>query len=320
MKVKKSYRYISTAVLTIILISVSGISCQIEPSPGEEAPVSMETVQTGEESSMQKEVEPEEIEEEASSVNLWVDGAVPEEISLMVNNRLGEAFDEIVMVDNEKDSDFRAEINGDPGSQIAIWAMAPVVSFFRDYDSLSYDDFKRFWAGDNDALSYISADGSPAQLIVTGEVFKALQTIMGESINENIEIVSEDELLLNIEDDNSFSIVPFDSIEKKYKVLDLDDMSVFDKELDINGYPFSVTVSLECDDPELEVIAGDYFKDIMMNRDVGKMTSVIMTGVTAPARGKTIGRRMDEYGVIYPAEKIADILRDADITHISNEI
>jgi poly-gamma-glutamate synthesis protein (capsule biosynthesis protein) len=45
-----------------------------------------------------------------------------------------------------------------------------------------------------------------------------------------------------------------------------------------------------------------------------------MTGLTALARGKTIGRRMDEYGVLYPAEKIVDVLRDADITHISNEI
>ena len=125
----------------------------------------------------------------------------------------------------------------------------------------------------------------------------------------------------NIENNNSFSIVPFDNIEKEYKVLNLDNIFVFDRELDINNYPLAVGISARSDSPELESKIAECFEGITMtNRDTEKMTSVIMTGVTALARGKTIGRRIDQYGVLYPAEKIVDVLRSADITHISNEI
>jgi hypothetical protein len=49
-----------------------------------------------------------------------------------------------------------------------------------------------------------------------------------------------------------------------------------------------------------------------------KLASVILTGTTALTRGT--GVLMDEKGVAYPSEAIGDLLRSADITHISNEI
>lgn len=48
------------------------------------------------------------------------------------------------------------------------------------------------------------------------------------------------------------------------------------------------------------------------------MTVVAMTGVTAMVRGTAY--MMEKYGMTYPAIDIGNILRDADITHISNEI
>ncbi len=54
------------------------------------------------------------------------------------------------------------------------------------------------------------------------------------------------------------------------------------------------------------------------NRDENKITTVVMTGVTAMVRGTAY--MMEKYGMTYPALDIGDILRSADITHISNEI
>ncbi|MDP3012278.1 MAG: CapA family protein, partial [Candidatus Hydromicrobium sp.] len=141
----------------------------------------------------------------------------------------------------------------------------------------------------------------------------------GQKENENIKIVSTEELSLNIENNNSFSIIPFDNIEKKYKVLNLDEMSVFDKDLDINNYPLALNISLGSNNPDFESKIAESFSGVTItNRDMEKLASVIMTGVTAIVR--QVARRIESDGVLSPGEKIAEVLGDADITHISNEL
>jgi poly-gamma-glutamate synthesis protein (capsule biosynthesis protein) len=54
------------------------------------------------------------------------------------------------------------------------------------------------------------------------------------------------------------------------------------------------------------------------NRDEGQMTVVVMTGVTALTRATAW--RMEGKGLTYPAQDIGDWLREADITHVSNEV
>jgi poly-gamma-glutamate synthesis protein (capsule biosynthesis protein) len=96
-------------------------------------------------------------------------------------------------------------------------------------------------------------------------------------------------------------------------------MSVFDRELDYNVYPLAFSVMLTGKDKEVVQNAAAYFEGTRItNRDMSKLTSLLMTGVTAMVRGTA--NRMERYGVLYPGEKIVDVLRDADITHISNEV
>ncbi len=54
------------------------------------------------------------------------------------------------------------------------------------------------------------------------------------------------------------------------------------------------------------------------NRDPGKLTVLAMTGVTALVRATAF--TMERRGVLYPGQDVGDILRDADVTHISNEV
>jgi poly-gamma-glutamate synthesis protein (capsule biosynthesis protein) len=54
------------------------------------------------------------------------------------------------------------------------------------------------------------------------------------------------------------------------------------------------------------------------NRDPQKMTVLAMTGVTALVRATAF--TMEQQGITYPASDIGSILRNADITHISNEV
>jgi poly-gamma-glutamate synthesis protein (capsule biosynthesis protein) len=54
------------------------------------------------------------------------------------------------------------------------------------------------------------------------------------------------------------------------------------------------------------------------NRDTTKLTHVAMTGVTALVRATA--SQMENYGITWPGEEVADLLRSADIAHISNEV
>lgn len=309
-----------SAMILIFILIFAVASCKTAESAGQDV---TETEETGitEEGGAQEEAEEEVVAEEITEINLWSSDIVPENIIMGIKDKLYKIFDVITVVESRDVSDVWVEIDNGKKDPAATWILAPVVSFFRNFDDISFADIKEYWTGNKEALSYISADGSETELILTEEVFEALKVILGESANENIRIVTEPELGTAIENDNSFSIIPFDAIDKKYKVLNLDSMSVFDKELDPSTYGLTLGINIGTSNPEFEneitrILAGI---DIT-NRDAGKMASVIMTGVTALARGKTIGRRMDELGVLYPAEKIVDVLLDADITHISNEI
>jgi len=231
MKKKNLFIYVFVLILVFILVLVSGSSCQTGWLSGKGASESEDAESTDINNSLQeKEKEfaavEEEVEEETTPVNLWIDEATPEAISIRVRNELRKAFDEIKIVDRKEDSNIQVEINRNINNSVAIWILAPVVSFFRNFDDISYEDIKEFWAGNKEALNYISTDGSETELILTEEVFKVLKEILGESENENIKIVTEEELVLNIENNNSFSIVPFDNIEKEYKVLNLDNIFV----------------------------------------------------------------------------------------------
>lgn len=311
-------------VIFFMLISAGNLSCTSGlqeiylTREIEEPPASGGDVSFGEEEE-EKEEDVEEAEEEVVPVSLWIGSTVPASISIKIRNRLAETFVEIEISDNKEDSDIRVETDRPLPDSAAIYTYAPVVSFFTTFDSISYDNIVDLWEGKSESLAGISPDGSELKLILTEEVFGILEKILGKCGNENIKTVREEELLSNIENTGSLSIVSFEDIEKKYKVLDLDNMSVFDEELDIYSYPLAFGINVESDDTGIEDKAKDCFeKELITNRDIEKMTSVIMTGVTAMVRGTA--NRMEKYGILYPADKIADILRDSDITHISNEV
>jgi poly-gamma-glutamate synthesis protein (capsule biosynthesis protein) len=145
---------------------------------------------------------------------------------------------------------------------------------------------------------------------------------MGEPVGQDILIMETQEIIAGLSDGSiTFSIVPFDNIIKESKVLEVSGLSVFDRDLTLEEYPFAFSVSLSGDDKAVVDEVYSMIRELSLtNRDMSKFTSIMMTGVTAMARSRSIGKGMDELGVLYPAEKIADTLRSADITHISNEI
>jgi len=328
-----------TLSLIVIMFFTSTVSCKLT-DPGGEV-----TVETGEDPATDT-VEPDEIdedgvqiavedgteaEEEAEEdipIKIWVEDLIPEEISseLFV---LAEYDPGIEIVDFKEQAQAVLEIlpagaipaGPDIYEDLEIYyIMAPVVSFYNINDGTLWEDILNWWSGDAAAFEGIFSNGEPPSMIVEDIDYGILQKILGEPLNENIQIVSGDAVqdsLRIIED--AISIMSFENINKQLKVLSVSGMNVFDRELDYSGYPLAFSVMLTGTDEEAIQSAAASFKGTgITNRDMSKFTSLLMTGVTALVRGTA--NRMEKYGVLYPGEKIVDVLRDADITHISNEV
>ena len=108
----------------------------------------------------------------------------------------------------------------------------------------------------------------------------------------------------------SWGIVPFESLDPKLKVLTVDGQSPIHKDFDPAHYPLQITFALQSSNPTS-------FSLPAVNRDPSKLTTVIMTGTTSLVNA--IAYQMEVKGIDYPAQDIGDMLRQADIVHVSNK-
>lgn len=100
-------------------------------------------------------------------------------------------------------------------------------------------------------------------------------------------------------DMGSWAIVPFEALEQRWKVLTIDGQSPIHKNFDISKYPLVVSADTS-------------------NYDPSKLTTVLMTGITALVRATAY--TMELKSITYPGEKIRDLMREADITHVANHV
>jgi len=205
--------------------------------------------------------------------------------------------------------------------KLARWFYAIVVPFPTLTDDVRWVNVRRFWAGQQDALTNISGDETPPTLLVTPGTMGVLHGLLGTSSDKApITITDPTELLDEAwaARPHAWAIVPFDQLEPRWKVLTIDGASVLDKGLDAEEYPLAVSIGAEGDGADALAEAMRSDGKWVTNRDTERMTVLVMTGVTALVRG--IAHRMEQNGILYPAEKIGTVLKDADLTHISNEI
>ncbi len=116
--------------------------------------------------------------------------------------------------------------------------------------------------------------------------------------------------------------MPFESLEPRWKVLELDGQSPVRRDFDPAKYPLQVTYGLEAgelpSEMRQELEAAEGMRLPLTNRRDDRLTTVVMTGVTALTRATAW--EMDRTGVTLPARDIGDWLRQADVTHISHEV
>ena len=198
---------------------------------------------------------------------------------------------------------------------ISQWVYALAAPFPTLVDGMSSEMLRQSWSG---AASGPFA-GQP--LLLDDSTLASFSALWGDPAPQAVRVLAAQELLdYAWKHQPTWALIPFESIEPRWKVLEVDGQSPLRKDFDSGRYPLTVPISLVGEPPLVETILSAYGQSLVpaANRDPAKLTVLAMTGVTALVRGTAYA--MERKGINYPARDIGQWLREADLTHISNEV
>ena len=196
-------------------------------------------------------------------------------------------------------------------NQKSVWTYALVAPFPTVTDGVTSDDLKATWHGSS------SGPFAGHPLWMAESTLAAFTALWGAPADGAVQTAPADQLI----DDAwknlpSWGIVPFESLDPKWKVLTVDGQSPIRKDFDPSHYPLQITFALQS-----SVVGATGLSPLptlpASNRDPSKLTTVIMTGTTSLVNA--IAYQMEVKGIDYPAQDIGDVLRQADIVHVSNK-
>jgi hypothetical protein len=286
----------------------------VPPTPSLEGalPVSSEAP-PGEQEAANPQASPEQVVEPTLSVptqppppSIWFDQDLPSD--LRANPPPG-----FVQAVSRDDASLRLE----PGEGLAVsrWVYALVAPFPTIADGVSLERLQGAWRGE---------DGSPFSgqpILLDSAALKAISSLWGSPAPGVVYVHNASDLLEAAwESRPSWAIIPFEELDPRWKVLEIDSASPIQKGFNPLAYPLTITYSLSSEvfeDSALHQAVG-YLSLPSSNYDPDKKTTLAMTGVTAMVR--CTANTMDRFGITHPAGEIGDLLRSADLTHISNEI
>jgi len=196
--------------------------------------------------------------------------------------------------------------------QVSTWIYALVAPFPTVTDGVTGMDLQQAWSGQ------MSGPFSGRPLLMDQNTLDVLSSLRGVPAPGAIRTVPGDQLTdYAWANRPAWAIVPWETLSPRWKVLEVDGQSPMRKEFDPAAYPLAVPISLSGDSNLFDSAAADSALPAT-NRDPSKMTTLLLTGVTALVRATAY--TMEQKGVLYPAEDIGELLRSADLTHVSNEI
>ncbi len=197
------------------------------------------------------------------------------------------------------------------------WFYALVAPFPTVVDNVGFDGIQQLWQGD---LPLANAN---AQVLYLPETFfKVMESWWGYPAGEGIRTYQDPPSPEYLWDGpNTWAILPFESLEPRFKVITIDNDAPILSTFSDEAYPLKVNLSLINRNPER--LRNSEIQDIVemveqTNTNPDKKTILLMTGVTALVRATAY--QMEMKGVMFPAEDIIDWFSEADLVHISNEV
>lgn len=238
----------------------------------------------------------------------WIDPALPQGL------RQGwQPPADLLLAGTAAEADIRVEVNPAGSSQ---WFYALAAPFPTLLDGLPLEEIMRLWRGEESPLA------ANAPLYLSEETRAAFSALWGLPQDRFVTVFNNDAQVLDAawEARTVLALIPFESLAPRWKVLRVDGLSPYDRDMSTVVYPLSVWAGIVLSDAARAALdAGRLTLPVLpaTNRDVEKMSVVLLTGTTALVRATAFA--MDQRGVDFPAGTVLPWLENADILHISNE-
>ena len=195
---------------------------------------------------------------------------------------------------------------------VTQWIYAVVAPFPTTIQGVSKDDLFLGWQGQSVGPFGVQP------ILMDQNTYDVFNLIWGPAVTGSVSIMPDSELIdYAWAHQPAWAIVPFESLDPRWKVLTVGDVSPIHKDFSLAAYPLKIPISLVGEPEAVELIKTN-FPLPSTNRDPEKLTVVAMTGVTALVRATAF--MMEQNGITYPGQDIRNWLLSADITHISNEV
>jgi poly-gamma-glutamate synthesis protein (capsule biosynthesis protein) len=194
----------------------------------------------------------------------------------------------------------------------AVAAPFPTVT-----DAVSLQDLQAVWHGEP------SSTGEFSKIYVTEATKNVFTELWGIPSDQTVLVYGKEDLVTELwKATDAWAIVPFEEIEPKLKILQMNGISPIDRPMDVDNYPLTITYTLagkaKTTDKHASEIAQILTAIPATNRDEAKMAVVVMSGTTALARVTL--KKIELNGYDYPIDLIKNWFLSADLRHVSNEV
>jgi poly-gamma-glutamate synthesis protein (capsule biosynthesis protein) len=231
------------------------------------------------------------------------DKVVPAEMRTAVATIVQDHPHQFILADTEAD----LMLTMQEEAPIGEWIFAVAAPFPTFADDISLTEVQTAWA-----------NGS---LFLTAEMAAILRGWWGDPAVEPTLVAPEAliETLWQTQtsyDEPVLTIVPFEQLDPRLKVLAVDGNSPISVFYDPSSYALKLFlgwVGEETAVTQLEAL----WTEPLTNRHDDQITHITMTGPSGLSRA--VADRMEKYGYQYPGEEMAPIMQAADIAHMSHE-
>lgn len=240
-------------------------------------------------------------------LTLWVSPWLPPELDQLAHGLSISPDKPISITEDSRAAEIRLEPF--PEQSLSSWIYALAAPFPTVQDAATLDELRSVWTGQG---------GAVAEILVTEETQQVMIPILGNPSPASVKIGGERELSERAwRDRSAWAILPFGELDPTWKVLAVDGQSPVERDFNAETYPLRIPFGVSGGSAEADSLQAALAWPTS-NRDPSHLTIVLMTGVTAITRG--VAWRIDAEGVDFPAARIGDWLRSADLTHVSQEI
>lgn len=205
------------------------------------------------------------------------------------------------------------QIDINPQAPLTQWVYALAAPFPTLIDEVTFDELRGLWEGaPPQSLTGIS-------LATDAGTAAAFGSLWGAATPGFVRILPPQDLLQTSWDAGSqWALIPFEAIQSQWKILRVNGQSPLQKTFNPQTYPLVLPIGAQAPAQTLTAFLQDVPDFPLSNRDPQKLTVVALTGVTALVRATAFV--MERKGTLYPGQDVREILRAADLAHVSNEI